>query len=200
MALSIEGNDQYSFVVRGNTLPYREIFKQHGGSWRPPLKAWRFTNSKINEVTALVNGINSGQPVHANPTITPGIVPVPVPQAYPVISPSVPVPIQTPLPFISIPMENMSTVPLPAIQINKNTTNEKNYVVEYIVPKIEVNQLLNIMYKGQSIVAIVTNKDDMVLTVKPVGGTTGEEKFYVTIINGKWKTFNPEDIGDVTIS
>lgn len=191
MELSIEGNDQYSFLVRGNTQPYKEIFKQHGGQWRPPLKAWRFTNSKITEVTGLVNGINSGQQVHA----TPVKAPVPAPSTYPVITPLVPTLNQVPLPFTSIPIENM--------QPKQHPVNEKNYVVEYVVPKIEAKQLLKIVHNEQPTNAIVTEKNDMILTLEIVNNTVDntveKEKIYATIINGKWKTFNPNDLGDVII-
>ena len=57
--LTIEPNDQYSFIVTGDTKPHSELFKAHGGGWRPNLGAWRFLNKNLLEVTELVNRINA---------------------------------------------------------------------------------------------------------------------------------------------
>lgn len=62
MALQIVDNNQYSFHVTGNTLPYKEEFKKYGGTWNRNAQAWRFQITKKLEVTELVNKINSVAP------------------------------------------------------------------------------------------------------------------------------------------
>ena len=57
--LTIEPNDEYSFIVTGDTKPHKELFKQHGGGWRPNLGAWRFLNKNLLAMTELVNRVNA---------------------------------------------------------------------------------------------------------------------------------------------
>ena len=41
--------EQYSekcFILKGNTIQYKQDIKQLGGMWNPSLKAWIFPNSK----------------------------------------------------------------------------------------------------------------------------------------------------------
>jgi hypothetical protein len=67
MALQIEPYSDSSFVVRGDTRPYLELFtKQMHGKWNPNLKgggAMIFSNTHLDSVQSVVAQINAGQPI-----------------------------------------------------------------------------------------------------------------------------------------
>ncbi len=61
--LTIEPNDEWSFIVTGDTKTYKDLLKEKGGQWRPSAnggpKAWRFVNKYRLDVAELINKINS---------------------------------------------------------------------------------------------------------------------------------------------
>ena len=68
MALQISDVNQYTILVKGETRPYKEQFKQYKGRWDPTLQGWRFSMDKKFEITALINNINANISTGASST------------------------------------------------------------------------------------------------------------------------------------
>ena len=58
--LTLESYNDRSFLIKGDTQPYKDVLKENGGSWNSSLKGWIYSNKKLEQMKDVVERINGG--------------------------------------------------------------------------------------------------------------------------------------------